>query len=358
MTGRIAALLSVAAMWLLVAACGGPVTEEDLQRWTHNERGLERITELVADPKQPVDTRIRALEVVVEKSFVQRLVTMFDGMKEDRTEIMQGLVERMKGHLASSDSSAPPERLHLDAKDALLLLARYVTPEEADSIQEAIALWAFKGVTDELSEEEVEQSISLKLSGGQIRNLGRHAYKGSSILIANKIEVDQMLALLSSADDERKGYAAKLAVEGLTKLHKQLPVQEHHIAALGKLPSESAAQYLLKIYRDSHDNPNIHKLALNQLDDMVCPRACTAKKDTQDAEACSACCAEQKTTKSAFDRGYCQCQWDGKSTEFSACETHANITQAAVGLSGELLEGILQRSGEPREPRGVRFLDR
>ena len=236
MHGRISVLLSTTIVWLLVAACGGPVTEEDLQRWSNNDKGLERITELVADPKEPVDTRIRALEVVVEKSFVQRLVTMIDGLQEDREEILAGLVERMKGRLADAAQDAAPERIHLDAKDALLLLTRYVSPEEVDKIQEAIAQWAFKGISHELSEQEVEEKIERKLSGGQIKNLGRHAYKGSSILIANKIEVDQMLELLSSADDERKGYA-KLAVDGLIKLHKQLPVQEHHITALGNFPS-------------------------------------------------------------------------------------------------------------------------
>ena len=340
MHGRISVLLSTTIVWLLVAACGGPVTEEDLQRWSNNDKGLERITELVADPKEPVDTRIRALEVVVEKSFVQRLVTMIDGLQEDREEILAGLVERMKGRLADAAQDAAPERIHLDAKDALLLLTRYVSPEEVDKIQEAIAQWAFKGISHELSEEEVEEKIERKLSGGQIKNLGRHAYKGSSILIANKIEVDQMLELLSSADDERKGYAAKLAVDGLIKLHKQLPVQEHHITALGKLPSVDAAKYLLKVYRTPHDNPIISKYAVNQLDDMICPRACTDKADTKDADSCSACCAKQKTTKSAFDRRYCQCQWDGESTEFSACLTHRNIEKASEGLAENLLEAM------------------
>ena len=349
MNGRISALLSILIVWLLIGACGGPVTEEDLQRWSNNDKGLERITELVADPKHPIDTRVRALEVVVEKSFVQRLVGMIDGLQEDREEILAGLVERMKGRLDSAEADVAPERIHLDAKDALLLLTRYVTPEEVDKIQEAIGQWAFKGITHELSEDEVAEKIEQRLSGGQIKNLGRHAYKGSSILIANKLEVDQMLELLSSADDKRKGYAAQLAVDGLTKLHKQLPVQQHHIAALGKLPSEDAAKYLLKVYRAPHDNPNISKFAVNELDDMICPRACTDKADTKDAESCSACCAKQKTTKSAYERRFCQCQWDGQSTEYSACLTHENIKNAAEGLSENLLEAMKN----PTEPQDV-----
>jgi hypothetical protein len=352
MRGRTTALLSTLIVWMLFAACGGPVTEEDLQRWSNNDKGLERITELVSDPKEPVDTRIRALEVVVEKGFVQRLVAMLDGLQEDREEIMSGLIKRMKDRLLAASADADPERIELDAKDALLLLTRYVEPAKVDKIQEVIATWAFNGITDELTEEQVEDKIARRLSGGQIKNLGRHAYAGSAILIANKIEVDQMLELLSRADDKRKSYAAQLAVKGLKKLHKQLPVQVHHIVALGKLPSEEAAKYLLQVYRGQHDDEKITAYAFNGMDEMVCPRACGEREHKKDAESCAECCAKQNTTKSVYDRRDCQCQWDGKSTEYKACLTHENIKNTADNLGADLI-GAMKAPANPRDVMGI-----
>src|SRR5690606_23869374 len=56
--GRLAAALVVAA--LAVPACDSTVTESALMKWTNTDLGLARIKEVVADPQQPMDTRVRA----------------------------------------------------------------------------------------------------------------------------------------------------------------------------------------------------------------------------------------------------------------------------------------------------------
>ena len=69
-----------------MTGCSGEVTEEDLQLWTHNSRGLARLAEVIADPEQPMTTRIRGMEVVVEKGFTTQVRTILDEVKEGREE--------------------------------------------------------------------------------------------------------------------------------------------------------------------------------------------------------------------------------------------------------------------------------
>lgn len=335
MNRRTLALSLFLFIWTLAAACGGPVTEEDLQRWTNNDKGLERIGEVVADPKHPVETRIRALEVVVEKRLVTRLRTLMDKIEHDREAIVSGLIDELKEHLAT-----PEDEVQLDAKDGLLLLKRYAKVEEVDGIQKAIADWAFQGLTMETPEKEVTEQISQKISSGQIKDLGKYAYKTSAILIANGLAVDEMLDLLASADDKER--ASELAVAGLRRLHKVLSVQDHHIKALRKLPSKASILFLLELYKRAEED-YIRAMAYNFSLELICPKVCANdKKAAKDEASCAACCEKAKTTESFIHANYgtCQCEWDRKSADFSPCRPNAFVTRAADPIADGLLASM------------------
>ncbi len=69
MTGRLGTLMILVFVLTLGAAfttgCG-PITEEDLQKWSHNEVGFKKMQEVINDPEVPDETKIRGLEVLVE----------------------------------------------------------------------------------------------------------------------------------------------------------------------------------------------------------------------------------------------------------------------------------------------------
>ncbi len=53
---------------LMLASCGA-ITEEDLQKWSRNEEGLARISEMMKDNEVPFDIRVRAVQVLVENGW-------------------------------------------------------------------------------------------------------------------------------------------------------------------------------------------------------------------------------------------------------------------------------------------------
>ena len=118
-------------IWLIVVAfvaplfvgCDSEVTEADLDKWRYNERGLARMAQFVADPLGSIEMRTRALEIVVEKNNPKRIRSMLDetAAENGRDEIVQQLIERLKGHLDAGDE------VQIEAKDALMLLHRYVS---------------------------------------------------------------------------------------------------------------------------------------------------------------------------------------------------------------------------------------
>ena len=69
-------------------------------------------------------TRIRGMEVVVEKGFTTQVRTILDEVKVGREELVSGTVEQLLDHLKKKDEH------QLNSKDALIVMQRYIAVEQ------------------------------------------------------------------------------------------------------------------------------------------------------------------------------------------------------------------------------------
>jgi len=230
-------LALVVALTLPAMGCSSEITEEDLQLWTHNEVGFTRLGEVILDTTQPMNTRVRAAEVAVEKGMGSRVRSWAADMKtEDRNTLLAGLIKELLDHMEKKDDH------QYASKDALLLLERYIAPDEFTGLQEKIAAWAFGDWTWDLSAEEVKKKLESRMSTGQIRDLGPYGWKGGAILISHGYVVDKMLEILTAAEQPE---ATDLMLKGLRKYHTNIGVRTSHLDALSKTKSSDAAIYVL-----------------------------------------------------------------------------------------------------------------
>lgn len=236
-----------------MTGCSGEVTEEDLQLWTHNSRGLARLSEVIADSEQPMTTRIRGLEVVVEKGFSTQVRTILDEVKVGREELVTGTVEQLVDHLVKKDEH------QLNAKDALIVMQRYIAVEDFKKVRAAIAKWAFEGLSWESSAEEV-QKLGNRISTGQIRDLGEFGFEGSGFLLRHGFNVDKVSDYLV---DARNPKATSVLLKAMKLYHQAGNIGAHHLDAISRTNSVEAAEYLLDVYLNATLEADIRAQAFN-----------------------------------------------------------------------------------------------
>ncbi len=280
-----------------VVACDDTVTESDLQKWTNNEVGLRRIKDVVIDAQQPSATRVRALEVMVEKGrgMEMRVRTMVDAIADeaDRQQIMRGIGESLVRHVEEARPSL------LGAKDALMMSARFLEPELLERARKAIATWAFTDIDWNLTPDTLREKIQSRMSTGQIVDLGNHGYEAAAILIANAFNVEQMTRFLVDAKDPR---AHALVVKGLRALHAREAPTGFQLDALSRVVHPEAAAYLLELSRSSVLEPDLadaaYSFALSLYRNKDLPDATSARS------AAVASILGQLGTASPGDRWY------------------------------------------------------
>ena len=239
-----------------LAACDQTVEESDLQKWTNNEVGLKRIAEVVKDPAVPRATKVRALEVMVEKGrgMELRVRPAIDSILDlaEQKAVTAELTEVLLKHLVERRPSM------LVAKDTILMSTRQMEPEQLKRVREAIAVWAFGDVSWETPQDELRQKMQSRMSTGQIVDLGPLGHEAAGILVANAFNVDQMLRFLI---DAKTPEASALAVKALRRLHKTDPVNGFHLDALSRMLAPDAAAYLLELTRAEGVEPELREAA-------------------------------------------------------------------------------------------------
>ena len=246
---------------LVLPACDGEVTEEDLQKWTNNDIGLARIAQVIGDTQQPMTTRVRALEVVVEKGFATRVRSMIDEVTADRDELVKALTKELLDHIEKKDDH------QYNAKDALMALQRYIAADDFDNIQQVVAKWAFGDITLDSPEEDVKRKIESRITSGQISDLGVYGYDGAGVLVSHGFVVDKMMDYLTGAEEPK---ATQLLIAGLRKHHATLGgVPFHHLEAIGRTESVDGLSYLLDIYLDTSYAKDIRTAAYNFASEML-----------------------------------------------------------------------------------------
>lgn len=257
-----------------LCACQGPVTEEDLDLWTRNDIGLKRIEEVVTDRAQPIETRVRALEVVVEKGLLHKIRGLIDAIwmaqataantagleaakKElvaDRELVIERLTVELLEHVDTNSDKA------VNAKDTLMLMQRYMTDVQFETAREHVAKWAFGAVDWSSPAKAVEESVQGRILSGQIVDLGKHGLEPAALLISHGFLVDRMLEYLSASKAEG---TRQLLLRGLKKYQQREGAQDHHIEAIAETELPEAAAYLFEVYLNEKNDQDIRTAAFN-----------------------------------------------------------------------------------------------
>lgn len=259
---------------ILVGACSGEVTEAELDKWRHNEKGLSRMAQFVSNPEAPIAMRVRALEVVVEKNNPKRIRGILDELPEEagKAEIIAELAKVLVAHIGANADMA------IDAKDALMLLQRYMPAPDFVPVRDALAKWMLAGLTWEATPEDVKRAYeSRALTSGQIRDLGPAGWPGAAVILSHGFNVDKMIDILIEPADPK---ATSLLLKGLKKRHKNGEVAIHHLAALAKTEAPASAAYLLDLYLDEKRfELDIRNQAFNMAMIMMDKKALTEAPD-------------------------------------------------------------------------------
>ena len=298
---------------MIVAACDSTVTEADIQKWSNNEIGVRRLKEVVVDAKQPRGTRIRALEVLVEKRLASRVKPMIQEYHEklqnavqaakrevgaqftpprsvdvvtadtcadkqvagsgacatiaetlkrqdDAKVLARELVAQLEQHVQKNSAFV------LNAKDTILELVKYLSPEDLDKAQRIISAWAFSDITWDTPPREVRQKIEKRMSANQIVAMGKYATQIGGILLANGFVVDQMLHFLVAL---RTPEAFDLVAKGLRSLEAKIGVRTTDVAALRAIGTPAGAAMLFEIYQNPTVEEELRANAYNFAVEMI-----------------------------------------------------------------------------------------
>lgn len=266
---RLATVLALLTAFASTPACQGPTTEEDLQLWTRNDRGFERLNQVITDPNEPLNTKVRALEIVVEKGFPRRTRQMLEPVE---LEARKPIVAAFRTTMFAIVENPAKSKVAPYAKDALLMMERYFTPAEVDDMNKRIAKWAFEGITWSSSVDAVKK-VGERISTGQIMDLGQYAHEGAAILMSHGFKVDKVIAfLLKPLKKEEKKPAPGAPghlLRAMKLLHQRIGAQQHHLDALAKIPSPAAAVYLYDLYLNPDVDEQLKNTAFNMAEKML-----------------------------------------------------------------------------------------
>jgi len=185
--------------FVVIAACSGPPTAEELEVWIRAAQ-FTKVEEFVVDANNPQQLRVRALELLVEYG---RLGDMRNTLSvtPDRPTIVDELVIKLQQNLESSDDD-----LQLQSESGLIQVVGFLSEEKTDKVLSAIAEWAFEGLTEETPRDELKAQLDMTVAN-DLDSMGRHGLKVASWLIAYGIESKRFVSYMAreaKTDDDRK----------------------------------------------------------------------------------------------------------------------------------------------------------
>jgi len=250
----------------MVAAIGcGPITEEDLQKWSQNEEGLKRITEVMQDEGVPEHVKVDAVVILVENGWSTRIRGILSKYS-DPQKLASLVSEKLIASIQEGD-----EEKQQTARDGLFQLMGTVDEEHREATQKAITDWAFAGVTADKSREEIWEIVSPRMALAQVRDLGEHVVPYAFIMIEKRVEseswnilswIDFIFAFENpdEEDPEKKAKAAKYkndALEAVKRYHtnlfkemetnKDIFFDPNDILIVEKFDSKETVDYLLNL---------------------------------------------------------------------------------------------------------------
>ena len=179
-----------------LAACSSEITDEDLQLWTQNDRGLEKMREVMADSSVPQETRVKGMLAMVDAQKGHNLRELLSSAAE-RDEI----IAQLKPQLLERMKAGGPTAIH--AKSGLLNIVPYLNEqEEIDDLKKSLAAWAFEGLDKDSPTKKIREQIENRISIGEITRLGKFGTRGASLLISRGFEVGRLFDFMRTFQDD------------------------------------------------------------------------------------------------------------------------------------------------------------
>jgi hypothetical protein len=259
-------LVTACFVALMAATIGcGPITDEDLQKWSQNEEGLKRITEVMQDEGVPEHIKVDAVVILVENGWATRIRGIVSKYSEP-----QKLASLVSEKLVVSLQEGAEEKQQT-ARDGLFQLMGTMDDEHRDATQKAITAWAFAGVTADKSREEIWDLVSPRMALAQVRDLGEYVVPHAFVMIEKRVEseswnilswIDFIFAFENpdEEDAEKKAKAARYkneALEAIKRYHvahfkemetnKDVFFDPNDILIVEKFDSKETVDYLLTL---------------------------------------------------------------------------------------------------------------
>ena len=253
----------------LLAGCQTDMTPDTLRKWTYNDEGLSKLSEVMAAPETSDETRVQIIDVLIDEGLSLR-TRQYVGQAADP----EGLANILQGRL--TQSLASPDRA-TGAKNGLLGILKYLPKDQQGVVKNAIADWVFTGLSQDSTTKAIKEQFEKRFMVSQLEDLGRHGTQGAALLMSRQFAVDQLFSFLISFKEPQFDAMALDALQKIAKL-PNVEIGHNHLARIGKIKSARSAAYLLSLYTQLEDE-GLAGEAFNQAADLMDEPQVAAQKD-------------------------------------------------------------------------------
>ncbi len=202
-------LRSLLAGLLLVALFGCEATSEDIERWKGTQRGPAKITAVIVDDRYSDDLRGQAAMALVEIADWDHFQVAFERLTgQDRQGVIHAMVPAL-GEMYTAAASAASEEGPTDeqvlAKDAMIDVYEWATPDDQAALREHLLHW----ITSDFNAHFLPGRRNISVL---VQRIGAPATVGlaKALTPENTLVAGKMCELIREhGDDESKVIASK-----------------------------------------------------------------------------------------------------------------------------------------------------
>lgn len=219
-----AALTLVLATTIATSGCFKKDLEENFNLWSNNQAGWTQMSAFVADPKNDLEVRARALEVLTLNGHPSQVMTVVD-KTPDKDKVLLNLRDRLGKVL-----TMPNEKMARYAKQVLFEMIPSLPDAEKEKTRKVIADWAFGDMSHDDQAKMVAEKLGRRMRPEEIEALSGAGVKGAEIMLAKGIARNEVMVYLQGVKTDE----AKVAlIKGLRLYHELHKNAKYTPAELG-----------------------------------------------------------------------------------------------------------------------------
>lgn len=256
----IAKIFSILFFFFFLISCEGKITDEKLELYTRNEKGVKKLTEFIKNDKENLEMRLKAILALVKNGLEMKVKSIvYQCPDKDKIAIM--VAEKLLPELNKGGDDL------YRIRDTLFSILSILPEDKKANIQKSLAEWAFGSLKDDAPREKVKDEVERKILVSQIEELGAYGVRGATILIKNGFSIERMLSFIFSFKEVKYQL---LALDALKILHKipNIQITYFQLEKIGEINSVDALNYLLEIALDKTKDRDVRSIAFNEAIDL------------------------------------------------------------------------------------------